>query len=150
MSRMPWLRLRGTVYWCRFAISPDLAGREVPDRWPRSLAGLVNPQTGRFKVEFTESLGQRTKAEATRAVVARKAWFDEAEKEAARFLAGDVQPLPGVTAAEFAALAEAVKIDILAGDEALRRRVSASAYRGGMRCTSVSLLPDLRSSLGMG
>jgi hypothetical protein len=118
---MPWLRLRGAVYWCRFAISSDLAGREVPERWPRSLSGLVNPKTGRIKVEFTESLGQRTVAEAERAVVARKAWFDEAEQEAARFLSGQIEPLQEVTANELAALAEAVKSDILAGDEALRR-----------------------------
>lgn len=122
MSRMPWLRLRGSVYWCRFAISPDLAGREVPERWPVSLSSLVNPKTGRIKVEFTESLGQRSAAGAQRAVVARKAWFDEAEQEAARFLAGEVEPLQQITASEFAALAEAVKADILASDEALRRR----------------------------
>jgi hypothetical protein len=128
MGFTTYLIRRGSTWHFRFRHPDeiDLRGHAVPDQWPSNLEPLVNRKLGRIKQEITESLRTAENSIASARTGVRISDTELLVREARRFLAeGPALTIPE-DVIEF--LAERRAQELLAADDALRARGSASTW----------------------
>lgn len=113
-------RRRSGIYEFRRRLPRSLAGKPAPKHVQLAFAELVNPDTGRFKLEVVRSLGTSNEREAKRRdhqeALRVQAMFDEAERALSRGPAGAAD----LTDVDLAELTAAVRAELLAADETER------------------------------
>jgi hypothetical protein len=117
---MKYVRRRANRYEFRFPLPDDLAGKAVPEHWPEHLGALVNPRTNRFKTEVIRSLSTNEGKAADRRALTHIAELHSLVDEARRSLRDG--PRGHLSRSDIEALVRAHEVDLLAHDEATRKR----------------------------